>query len=88
MKQINRAEEIHPVSYRRWESVVCKYRESLGHSFCHGMEHLLDKAQKMEMYNKYLKLRSDYTDRGYGECLHFLEEVWFEPSQKVIVNNM
>ncbi len=44
--------------------------------------------EENKKYNKYLKLKSDYIDQGYGECLHFLEEVWFEPSEKVIVNNM
>ncbi len=48
MGQIHRTGDVSPISYRRWESLVYKYRESLGHTFCHGMVQLLDKARQME----------------------------------------
>ena len=44
--------------------------------------------EENKKYNKYDQLLSDYIDQGYGVCLHLLEEVWFEPSEKVTVNNM
>ncbi|MCI9536192.1 MAG: hypothetical protein HFG53_15570 [Lachnospiraceae bacterium] len=44
--------------------------------------------EENKKFNKYNELLSDYIDQGYGVCLHLLEEVWFEPSEKVTVNNM
>jgi len=36
----------------------------------------------------YRKLASDYSDRGYGTCLHLLEEVWFHTNEKTVVSAM
>ncbi len=41
-----------------------------------------------DLSNEYMNCKSKYVERGYADCIHLLEEVWFEASEKTVVNKM